>query len=197
RVDSPPPVPGGPRPLHNGVQVFTEGIPCDLTIFTPDGQPFTNAEVTLEDLQRYRDLRGTPQGQWKYSLSGRSRNYTLTPVLHEAVYDPRGSIQLTVVETVHSASAPMLIDAPLDSRQQTFQFDLFRVGTFVAELRQTTLFGVWDGSMVLRDPDGVQVAGPSKTLRFEVGLRTLAKSRDAEGRPRMWTLEVSSHGGLT
>ncbi|MGE0447850.1 MAG: hypothetical protein AB7P99_21685, partial [Vicinamibacterales bacterium] len=64
---------GPPTPLHNGVSVVLEGIPLTLTIFSPDGKPFTKGEVTLADLKKFRDLRGTPIGHWRYKLTGTSK----------------------------------------------------------------------------------------------------------------------------
>src|SRR5262245_8039529 len=43
-----------------------------LEIRTPDGQPFTADHVTLDDLHRFRDLRGTSHGVWTFHLHGKS-----------------------------------------------------------------------------------------------------------------------------
>lgn len=188
---------GGPTPLHNGVLVTSEGIPLTLTIFTPDGQPFTKGEVSLADLKKFRDLRGTPTGLWRYTLTGRSKNYVLNPDLNESVSDPEGRIHLSVSETVLSQSAgPLVSSEPLDGTRQSFQFDLIRVGVFVADIVLPQLDDPWNGSMSLYDPDGVRVAATAgKQLRCDIPVAVLGKSRGAGGVVRKWALEVSPHGG--
>jgi phospholipase C len=194
-----------PDPLHGGVQVTVETFPVALRIFTPQGEEFSGQEVTLADLRKYRDLRGVPVGHWRYTLSGRSRTYTPVAALNETVTDPKGLIELAVIETVPSQSAPPLVaGAPLDGSRQSFSFDLYRVGTFVARIDQSSPDDPWHGSMSLFDPDGVRVAGTAhKELRVAVPLALLGKSRDPAGshlaipRPavRPWTLQVSPQGG--
>jgi len=187
-----------PQPLHNGVQVTVEGIPLDFRIYDPSGQLFTRDEVTLADLEKFRDLRGTPTGQWRYTLSGRSRLYVLVAAFNESVTDPRGVINLSLSETVASASAPPLVArAMLDGSRFSASFDLNRVGTFIATIVPSHGSDPWHGSMRLLDPDGVTVGSTtSRELRCPIPLSALGKSRDAAGNPRPWTLQVSPQGGV-
>jgi phospholipase C len=187
---------GGPTPLHNGVVVTAERIPLTLTIFTPDGQPFTKGEVTLADLKKFRDLRGTPIGHWRYTLSGQSKIYVLNPVLNETVSDPEGRIHLSVFETVVSQSAePLVSSVLLGDSPQSFQFDLIRVGEFVADIVHSSPLDPWRGSMSLHDPDGVRVAATDgKQLRCNIPLAALGKSHGAGGVVRPWSLQVSPQG---
>jgi hypothetical protein len=37
-----------------------------------DGQPFTAARITLDDLGKFRDQRGTTQGEWTITIHGQS-----------------------------------------------------------------------------------------------------------------------------
>src|SRR5262249_52032923 len=93
---------------------------------------------------------------------------------------------------VISKSATPLVNMEIVGANQgrRFSFDLWRVGTFVANARisepgrQRTL--------ILRDPDGTVVA-QSRTgrLSFSVTLQALNKSRDAAGNVRSWSLEVA------
>ena len=186
-----------PQPLHGGVQVTEEGIPLQFRIFDPDGHEFTRDEVTLTDLQKFRDLRGTPRGRWSYTLSGVSHIYVLIEELNETVSDPKGIIDLSLIETVPSASAPPLVGKTrLDGSRLERTFDLNRVGTFVASIVSTSPSDRWNGSMRLLDPEGAVVGKTtSRTLRCDIPLSALGKSRDASGNPRLWTLEVSPHGG--
>jgi hypothetical protein len=188
-----------PQPLHNGVQVTLEGIPLDFRIFDPNGQAFTRDEVTLADLKKFRDLRGTPTGRWTYTLSGQSRLYVPLPALNETVTDPKGAINLSLLETVVSSSAPPLVARrKLDGSRLQATFDLNRVGTFLAAIIPSHASDPWHGSMRLLDPDGVGIASTaSRELRCPIPLSALGKSRDAAGNPRPWTLEVSPQGGAS
>ena len=53
------------------------------------------------------------------------------------IVDPKGTMRIGVIERIESASAPPLV-APvaLGTAAQQFQFDLYRVGTFVAQVSQ-------------------------------------------------------------
>jgi phospholipase C len=186
----------GSTPLHGGWQTVSKTIPLTLRVFTPDGAEFTATEITRFDLNRFRDLRGAPTGPWSYSLSGESQ-----PLLVDEdsmIVNPKGTVGLSLVETVPNESAPPLVaGTPLTPQRQSFQFDLYRLGTFVAEIAQSVIVAPWRGSMRLLDPDGLAVAAtPNTRLTFDVGLAALSKSRDAAGNIRKWTLEVSPQGGV-
>jgi hypothetical protein len=185
-----PALPGEPEPRPTNV---TDGMDVGLTILTPDGTRFTADEVTIEDLRKYRDVRGVPTGQWSYTLGG-ERRYNLHEETHETIGEPTAEIILWVVETVASASAPPLIyTTPLDGSTQSFGFDLWRQGRLVAEIATAA---AWNGTMRLLDPDGVEVASTaSTTLAFEVDPAALRKSRDSDARPREWSIEVRPQGG--
>jgi hypothetical protein len=172
-------------------------IPLTLRVFTPDGREFTNTEITFADLIKHRDLRGSPSGPWSYSLTGESEHLFVDK--DSSITNAKGTVGLGVTEAVPSESAaPLISNAPVTTARQSFQFDLFRVGTFVAEISQLLIGLQWKGSMRLLDPDGVDVARTTRAkLSFKADLRTLGKSRDAEGRVRKWTLEVSPQGGVT
>ena len=66
-----------------------------------------------------------------------------------------------------------------------------RVGTFIASARAVRSLPSGGDERLLRliDPDGVAVA-PRSRLSHPINLAALARSRDAEGQPRLWTLEV-------
>lgn len=189
------PPPPGSTPLHGGFETVNGIVPLTVRIFTPDGREFAATKITLADLRKFRDLRGLPSGLWSYSLKGESG-----PIFVEEdslITNVKGTVGLGVTETVESESAPPLVNSvPIIPAQRSFQFDLFRVGRFVAEISQLLIGAQWRGSMRLIDPDGVAVAQTSRRkLTFAVGLPTLNKSRDATGKVRKWTLEVSPEGG--
>ncbi len=182
-----------PHPLHNGVQVTVEAIALNLQIRDPSGQLFTRNEVTLGDLKKFRTVRGASR-RWSFHLSGTSRVYNPSSALHESVTDPTGSIHLAVTETVASSSAPPLVPrTALDAGPLKVAFDLLRVGDFVANVVGSNfLAGPWRGSMRLIDPDAAEFARTSGShLRIPVPLSVLGRSRDATGKSRPWTLEVT------
>jgi phospholipase C len=192
------PGPGGPAgPTLAGTQqghfeTESRTLPLKLSIFTPDGQPFTASQVTLADLQRFRDPRGLRHGLWRWTIEGQSEPLEEAPKEFK-VLTGRGRLAISIVETVSSKSAPPLVADTLDARTaRRYSFDLFRVGTFIASARLLGPLSPGNAVRELRliDPDGQRVASGRGSLRFDVGLPTLALSRDAQGRPRPWTLEV-------
>ena len=189
----------GSTPLHGGVQNLRRDIPLKLRIFTPDGREFTANEITLADLKKFRDPRGRPKGKWSYTLTGESPRVALDEPDAEGnlgIKEAKGTLGLSLLETIPSESAPPLVNkVRLRTGRQSFKFDLFRVGTLVAEVSVQS-GAQWRGSMRLVDPDGVAVTTVSgRKLTFPVGLRTLNKSRDAEGKVRKWSLEVAPQNG--
>jgi phospholipase C len=139
---------------------------------------------------------GILQGPWSYSLTGESEHFIVDE--DSKIINPKGTVGLGVTETVASESAPPLVNnVPIIPTRLSLQFDLFRVGMFVAQISQLLIGAQWRGSMRLIDPDGAAVARTTgRELTFAVGLPTLNKSRDAAGNVRKWTLEVSPQGGV-
>lgn len=182
-----------PQPLHNGVQVTVEGIALTLRVLDPNGQLFTANEITLADLKKFRNTRGSSR-PWSFTLSGSSRTYRPVAALNETVTDPKGSLLLGLTETVASSSAaPLVPRTRLSLAPFRTTFDLNRVGDFVANVVNGTLsFGNWRGTMRLLDPNGAEFARSGQGhLRCPIPLSALGRSRDATGNPRPWTLEVN------
>ena len=180
----------GSTPLQGGFRSAWKPIGVKLEIFTPDGEKFAAPEITIADLKKFQDLRGAPTGSWSYIIAG-EKKHIFDDVNESFLDEVRGGLKITVVETVPSQSAPFLVPhTPLGFAGKSFSFDLFRVGEFVAEVRQPAL-ARWSGIMRLISPDGLVAAQTNKqVLRFPVNLPTLNKSRDNLGRPRNWQLEV-------
>jgi phospholipase C len=179
-----------PRPPRWQSQPKT--LHCQIEIRTPDGNLFTGTHVTSADISRFRDLRGVTRGAWTYKVSGESAP---VPVDEDNVRVEAGNVflRVRVVEAVTSKSAPPFVNENLGAIQhRRYGFDLWRVGTFTATARSG--FGGLLGrrrAMKLRNPDGTVVAESANgRLNFPVTLRTLDQSRDAEGKPRPWSLEV-------
>jgi phospholipase C len=188
RVRDPDEEPGGG---HGGWGIQTKYLPVTFQIRTPDGEPFTADHVTLTDLSKFRDLRGTSQGSWSYTVSGQSAPIPIEPNESE-VAPGYGHLVIALEETVSSRSAPPLVNATLDAHaRQRYTFDLWRVGTLVATASAFRFPIVLTRPIRLFDPDGVEVASVTGgDLRFDVTLETLDKSRDAQGNVRSWSLEV-------
>jgi phospholipase C len=160
---------------------------------TPDGALFSRDDISLDDIRRFRDLRGVSHGTWTYQVTGESEPVTTDE--GEARLQPgMGYLKVAVTEAVQSTSANPLVSSNVAARQgRGFGFDLWRVGTFVAATRSTD-----DGrrgrarTMRLKDPDGNTVAESSSgDLTYPVTLQTLDRSRGADGVSRPWKLEVA------
>lgn len=187
--------PPRPRPPQGGVSSPIIFKDLKFQISTPDQRHFTATEVTLADLQRYRDLQGAPQ-LWSYIYTGESNPIPLDR--DNRIY-AKGKVEITVRETIKPESAPPLFNKssiPLHTpTPRSFSFDLYRVGMFVAKIDSVTK---WNGSLKLIDPEEKVISQTSPTqteLRYDVKLASLNKSRDAAGRVRNWRLEASSQPG--
>lgn len=195
----PDPRPGGDapgvQPQDGPFETRTHTIALRLALYRPDGHEFKRDVITLADLRAFRDLRGSPQGSWRYKLSGESQHFGLDQ--GDLIFEARGSLSIRVRETVRSESAgPLIANASLDGSRQSFELDLFRVGTLVAEVSNVT-DAEWRGTLSLVDPAGAVLKSTSRRiLSFPVELTTLAKSRDAAGAVRRWRLEVAPQGGV-
>lgn len=191
---------GGTAERHAGNETIRQPIHFTVRIFTPDGVEFTATNITRADLQKFRDQRGSPSGPWSYTITGETAEQIFldkdSTLGHPKL--SRGRLNISIQETIRSESAPPLVnDVPVIPTRLTFQFDLYRVGMFVAQISQLQIGAPWRGTMRLIDPDGVAVARTTgRKLTFDVGLRTLNKSRDAAGKVRKWTLDVSPQGGV-
>ena len=169
-----------------------EPLPLTVEIKTPDGQLFTADQVTLNDLRKYRDLRGSSQGSWSYTVHGQSHPIVVGSG-DSFVEALDGRLTITVEETVTSQSAPPLVSDWLGAHdQRRYTFDLYRVGTFVATAKPDSFLGLTATRTIkLFDPDGAEVAMSNNGhLTFPVPLEVLEKSRDTHGNVRLWSLEV-------
>ena len=168
-----------------------EIVPAALVICTPDGVPFKSRQVTLADLKRFRDARGLPHGRWSFTIEGLTNPIEEDPGSVQ-VMTGGGRFNLRVIELVPSQSAPPLVADTLDAAvHRRYTFDLYRVGNFTARAKPGSLpSGGSERLLRLIDPDGVPIAPPSDRVSHPISLATLAKSRDAQGQPRPWTLEV-------
>lgn len=182
-------------------QTQTRTLLLSAQIRTPDGILFTSDHITIDDLNKFRDLRGTSHGNWTFHVHGESKPIVTDDSRDTEVMSGKGRIVIQVEETLSSLSAKPLINISLSANsRRTHSFDLYRVGTFTATTRSANpIFGISARKMKLFDPDGVAVAtNDNGRLTFPVGLATLEKSRNAAGLPRLWSLEIfQATGPLT
>lgn len=177
-----------PRP-----QTEPKTLPVSVRIFSPDGLEFTASHVTLDDLNRFRDLRSVSQGTWHYEASGLS-DPIFVPDEDGSVSPGDAYIRIALVERLPSRSAAPLVNSPVTSTGlQTYSFDLFRVGGFEAYVDQKF---TWSGTLSLKDPDGVVVASSASRLDYPVTLQTIDQSRTAAGDVRPWSLDVDTTSAL-
>lgn len=183
--------PDVPKPVRGNTPIKT-ALPLTVTIFTPDGLEFPRDYVTVEDLNRFRDLRNASHAAWRYDVRGDSG-----PTIDSD--DPRGVtpgqavVRIAIEESVPSQSAGPLVNHTIESRDQIFSFDLFRVGEFQAKVASRDRFALWKGTLRLKNPDGTVVASSANgQLNFPVTLSTINSSRDPAGNVRQWSLEIET-----
>ncbi|MFT3698743.1 MAG: alkaline phosphatase family protein [Kofleriaceae bacterium] len=178
----------GTTPLHGGNTTTQDSIPLTMVLHDPSGAVWTKPTVTVEDMAKWRDLRGS-LGQWSYTVTGTSKAYDMEngATLHvvQDVEQALTGMSMQVVETVPVSSAQPLVNTQLVGGQQTFQFDLHQVGNFVATVTN------FHGTMQLVDPDNVVVSSSTLgAIRQAITLPMLARSRTMTGIVRKWSLKV-------
>lgn len=198
------PIDGEPHPLHGGwvTSTVNHEIPLTFELLTPDGTPHTRDEITLNDMARFRDLRGTTVGEWSWRVSGSNAIPLLggdTPTRTDDTKINEGPtlVSIKLIETLASQSPWPFVDAPVQGQgAERHSFDLYRVGDFVATARSRGILASVGGRTIrrglrLRDPDGTIVAeSDNGELRYPVTLPVLERSRGADGGTRLWELEV-------
>ena len=169
-------------------------LPLSFKVFSPDGVEFTAPQVTLDDVNRFRDLQGASQGSWHCNVHGDSGPIDLAEQGWSAVTPGQATIKFWLVEPIPFQSPGPLVAGSVSAvGVQAFPFDLFRVGQFVANLQSKSGVTPWEGTLRLRAPDGtVAESSQSHRLEFPVTLRTLNQSRDAAGHVLPWSLEVDT-----
>ena len=192
-----PPSPPSQEPAIGqspAVRPVEHELPMSTRIFSPDENLFTAAQVTLADLERFRDLREASQGTWRYETSGIGPPIKVTGPTRIWVTEGAATVKIWIEETITSRSAGLLVSSSGGTATtHVYSFDLFRVGQFVAEVRLPG--GAISSTARLRliDPDGAVVTSASQgSLAFPVTLRTLDRSRDANGQVRLWKLEFTT-----
>jgi len=169
-------------------------LPLSIKVYSPDGLEFAPRIVTLDDLNRFRDLRNVSQGSWRLEVYGDSGPIPISRKDGLFVSAGKATVKAGLEEPVPSQSAGPLVEAEIAKvGAQVFSFDLFRVGLFTARVQSRSGVTPWEGMLRLIAPDGtVAASSRNNRLEFLVTLRTLNQSRDAIGQVRPWSLEVDT-----
>ena len=173
-------------------QVSSRILPLTVEIKTPDDQPFTADHVMMNDIWRFRDLRGTSQGSWTYRVHGQA-SVPVDPEETRVTADD-GRVTISLEETVFSHGAPLVSDVLAANVGYQYPIDLFHVGMFTATAQTRQLPFLHRGRPIkLVDPDGnVLAASNEGSISYPVTLQTIDRSRDANGGYRVWLLNVAA-----
>jgi hypothetical protein len=126
-------------------------LPLSFKIYTPDGLEFTAPNVTLDDLNRFRDLRSSSQGSWHCEVSGDSGPIDLSEQGWSSVTPGKATVRFWLDEPVPFQSAGPLVEAAITKvGAQVFPFDLFRVGQFTANVQSRSGVTPWEGMLRLK-----------------------------------------------
>src|SRR5262245_3042638 len=126
--------PAGSKPPAKPSTPVKHQLSMTTRIFSPDGNPFTADQVTLADLERFRDLRQYSEKPWRYETSGASAPNDVSHGL--LVLDGNATVRIAIEETTTQQSpGPLVSSSGGTAMKQVFSFDLFRVGELVAEVK--------------------------------------------------------------
>jgi phospholipase C len=169
-------------------------LPLTVQIFSPDGVEFAGRNVTLDDLNRFRDLRGTSQGTWRCHVFGDTGPIDLSDQPGTFITAGQATVSVSLDEPVPSHSAGPLVNGAVTTLgAQIFSFDLFRVGQFTANVQSKSGVTPWEGTLQLLAPDGtVAASSTNNLLEFLVTPQTINQSRDVRGQVRQWSLKVDT-----
>lgn len=159
-------------------------------LFDPLGQQFTKSNITMVDLNKYRDVEGFIR-PWKLvteKLSGISENELTTL---------SGSVSLTVLETIPSSSAsPIISTETVIKPFKEYEFDLYRLGhlkvkiTYQLPLSPIVLPST--ANIKLIRPDGSIKATISNGGDVPILQSDIKQSRGANGKVNKWKLRIES-----
>src|SRR6266852_5583457 len=103
--------PPSPGPAVRQSSPVKHELPMSTRIFSPDGNPFTADQVTLVDLERFRDLREASQGTWRYETSGVSAPIKVSGPPRIWVTEGVATVRIAIEETITSRSAGLLVSS--------------------------------------------------------------------------------------
>lgn len=197
----PPPIPGQPQPPAppGGIKPATVSpFNFPRVLLDPNGSPFTRDTVTLDDLNKYRDLRGFVR---PWTLRIPASNNPPTPLAH--VSGPQ-VVSVKVHEVLASSSAAPLVDETtrITASRAEFRFDLYRLGRLSVKVKRATVFpvGLLQGPVivtVLRPDGSVLASGSDGNLNITITQAELRHSRGPNGLVRQWKLRVDAASNVT
>ena len=196
----PPPIPGVPQPPSppGGTKPTVDPFAFPRVLLDPNGVPFTRDVITMEDLDKYRDLRGFVR-PWTLRIPASNNPPTpLTKVVGPQV------VSVKVHEVLASSSAPPLVDVSsrFTSTRAEFSFDLYRLGRL--SVRVTRSGGFLGGLpttpiviTVLRPDGSVFATDNDGRLNIPIVPQELRHSRGFNGMVRRWKLRVDAPANVT
>lgn len=169
-----------------------QAVNLETELIAPDGIPFTRSNITLADLDKYRDLRGFVK-PWKLKV----KSHSVSPIIDYGDNKPLGAIlavaakfELHVLENITTSSAAAVLSISRNDNRTTIstasahKIDLYRLG----ELR-ITAFPPPGITISLIRPDGtIMAAGINGILTVGIDQSDVKWSRDSAGKKILWTL---------
>ncbi len=114
--------PRRPVPQHGRPTIVTKEFKVKYQLIDPLGVPFIKDRITLEDLNKYRDLRGFVK-----SWSMRVDAFEFSEAFLEGLVSAKETIQIIVFEDIQSISAPALLNTErVINPLWESSFDLYR-----------------------------------------------------------------------
>ena len=195
-----PPIPGVPQPPlpPGGTRPTVSPFVFPRVLLDPNGVAFTRDVITMEDLDKYRDLRGFVR---PWTLRIPASNNPPTPITR--VVGPQ-MVSVKVHEVLASSSAPPLVDVStrFTASRAEFSFDLYRLGRLSVRVVRT---GGFLGGLpttpivvtVLRPDGSVFATDNDGTLNVQITPQELRQSRGFQGLVRRWKLRVDAPANVT
>lgn len=177
---------------------FTDNVKFGSTLLDPDGAPFERSTIERADLDRFRDNRGVLSRNWTLRIHAEDLSGEGFPKFLNFTGDL--GVSIAVTEKMRSLSAPMLLDQtgvlrdPRDHRTQTFEIDLYRLGTLKIRMGNPLASDSIPipNAVTIRliDPTGRVFASGRDRLDCKITPIELALSRGPDGAKRLWTMRV-------
>lgn len=177
--------------------VVTGDISLRWQLIDPLGVAFTKTDINLNDLDRYRDLRGFIR-PWTLRIP--------KPVAEDLPgfigFEPgKQLVSVKVNETIPVSSAAPLVNVTASIRPvKEYKFDLYRLGNLTVNVTRLIsvplhpdIQGPSAAKISLVKPDGtIHSTGRNGLLQVAITLKDLKWSRAANGKVQQWKLRIET-----
>ncbi|HOY04227.1 MAG TPA: alkaline phosphatase family protein [Saprospiraceae bacterium] len=169
----------------------TKNIPCKL--FDPLGKEFTRNKITMDDLDKYRDVDGFIR-DWEVVTE------KITGIAIKGYTHFESRVRVMVSETIPSSSAPPIINTEVVIKPfKEFEFDLYRLGQLsvrVSHILPLTQIELPSAATIkLIRPDGsvkATLSNGAGSERIPIRPSDLKHSRGANGNIKKWKLRIET-----